>query len=238
MVSGLANSCNEFFCTIGYRLGLNAEGEFVQDDAISKIQMYASMFGLDQDTNLQISESSPHVSDELPIPSSIGQGTHLYTTAQLARYAATIQTRGTSYDLNLLDKVTDSSGNVIEEYSPQIANQSQFSDAIWDDIHEGMRGVIQNNATFSDLPVKLYGKTGTAEESRNRPNHALFIGFSHYGEEQEDIAFAVRIAYGYSSGNAAVAAKDMLSYYYNLEDETEVLTGTADSEGLTTAVTD
>lgn len=238
VVSGLANSCNEFFCTIGYRLGLNAEGEFVQDDAISKIQMYASMFGLDQDTNLQISESSPHVSDELPIPSSIGQGTHLYTTAQLARYAATIQTRGTSYDLNLLDKVTDSSGNVIEEYSPQIANQSQFSDAIWDDIHEGMRGVIQNNATFSDLPVELYGKTGTAEESRNRPNHALFIGFSHYGEEQEDIAFAVRIAYGYSSGNAAVAAKDMLSYYYNLEDETEVLTGTADSEGLTTAVTD
>ena len=238
VVGGLTNSCNVFFCTVGYRLGLNADGEFVQDDAMSKIQMYASMFGLDKETNLQISESSPHVSDELPIPSSIGQGTHLYTTAQLARYAATIQTSGTSYDLNLLDKVTDSSGNVIEEYSPQIANQSQFSDAIWNDIHSGMRGVIQNNATFADLPVELYGKTGTAEESRNRPNHALFIGYSHYGEEEEDIAFAVRIAYGYSSGNAAVVAKDMLNYYYNLEDETEVLTGTADSEGLTNAVTD
>ena len=39
-------------------------------------------------------------------------------------------------------------------------------------------------------------------------------------------------------GNAAVVAKDMLTYYYSLEDETEVITGTADSEGLTSTVTD
>ena len=142
--------------------GLNEAGDFVQDNAMSKIRMYASMFGLDLDTNLQISESSPHVSDELPIPSSIGQGTHLYTTAQLARYAATIQADGISYDLNLLDRVTDSSGNTIREYSPQIAAQSRFSDDIWDAIHEGMRGVIRNNGTFNGFPVELYGKTGTA----------------------------------------------------------------------------
>ena len=108
---------------------------------------------------------------------------------------------------------------------------------IWDDIHEGMRGVIQNNGLFAGFPVELYGKTGTAEESKSRPNHALFMGYSHY-TGQEDIAFAVRIAYGYSSGNAAAAAKDMLSYYYGLEEETQLLTGTADVEGLTNAVTD
>ncbi len=44
---------------------------------------------------------------------------------------------------------------------------------------------------------------------------------------------AIRIPYGYSSTNAAMVAKDILSYYYNLKDETEVLTGTADQEGIT-----
>ena len=195
------------------------------------------MFNLDQKTNLQIPESSPHVSDELAIPSAIGQGTHLYTTSQLARYSLTIRNNGTSYDLNLLDKVTDSTGNLIQEYSPSISKQSQLSEVIWDDIHEGMRGVILNSAEFKDFPVELYGKTGTAQESKNRPNHGLFIGYSHYGNE-EDIAFAIRIAYGYSSGNAKIVAKDMLEYYYNLEEETEILTGTSAQEGISNTVTD
>ena len=63
------------------------------------------MFNLDQKTNLQIPESTPHISDELAIPSAIGQGTHSYTTSQLARYALTIRNNRVSYDLNLLDKV-------------------------------------------------------------------------------------------------------------------------------------
>lgn len=237
IIGGIQNSCNVFFCTIAYRLGLNGANEFVQKDALSKIQTYAQMFNLDQKTNLQIPESTPHISDELAIPSAIGQGTHSYTTSQLARYALTIRNNGVSYDLNLLDKVTDSSGNLLEEFSPQISKQTQLSQVVWDDIHEGMRGVIQISSEFADFPVELYGKTGTAQESKTRPNHALFIGYSHYGEE-EDIAFAIRIAYGYSSTNAKMVAKDMLQYYYNLEDETEVLTGTSAQEGISNTVTD
>lgn len=237
VTGAIQNSCNVFFCTVAYRLGLNENNEFVQSDALSKIQTYAQLFNLDQKTNLQLTESSPHISDELAIPSAIGQGTHSYTTSQLARYAATICNSGTSYDLTLLDKVTDASGKVLQEYSPTISKQTSFSQDIWDDIHEGMRGVIQSSSEFQDFPVELYGKTGTAQESKNRPNHALFIGYSHY-QGQDDIAFAIRIAYGYSSANAKMVAKDVLRYYYNLEDETEVLTGTAAQGGISNTVTD
>ena len=55
-----------------------------------------------------------------------------YTTSQLARYALTIRNNGVSYDLNLLDKVTDSSGNLLEEFSPQISKQTQLSQVVWD----------------------------------------------------------------------------------------------------------
>ena len=97
--------------------------------------------------------------------------------------------------------------------------------------------VARTNTAFKDFPVELYGKTGTAEESKTRPDHALFIGYSHY-ETQEDIAFAIRVAYGYSSSNAAQIARDMLEYYYNLVDEAVLLNGTAATEGLTSTVTD
>lgn len=237
VIGAIENSCNVFLCTTSYLLGLDADGKFNQNAALEKLQEYASLFDLDEKTGVQITESSPHVSDELALPSAIGQGTHQYTTAQLARYAATIYNSGTSYQLNLLDKVTDSDGNTVEEFSPKISRQMNVDEWIWDDIHEGMRRMIQSSGTLQSLPLELYGKSGTAQESESRPNHGLFIGYAQNGG-QEDIAFATRIAFGYSSTNAAVVAKDLLSYYYNLQDETDVLTGSATTGGLTGAHSD
>ncbi len=237
VVDGLRNSCNVFFCTVGYDLGLNENGEFSQAKSLEKIRQFAALFSLDQKTNIQMIESRPQVSDSMAIPSSIGQGTHLYTTTQLARYAGTIYNNGTSYDLNLLQRVTDSSGNILKEYPANVVKETEFADDVWNDIHTGMRGVVENSDIFKDFPVELYGKTGTAEEDKNRPNHALFIGHSSY-ESNKDIAFAIRIAYGYSSTNAAVVAKDMLNYYYALAETSAVITGESATEGLSSTVTD
>lgn len=115
------------------------------------------------------------------LPSAIGQGTHQYTTAQLARYVSTIYNSGTSYELNLLDKVTDSEGNTVEEFSPKVSKQMNVEDWIWEDVHEGMRRMIQSSGTLQSLPLELYGKSGTAQESESRPNHGLFIGYAKNG---------------------------------------------------------
>ncbi len=230
VIGAIANSCNVFLCTTAYNLGLE-NGEFNQSLALEKIRQYAELFGLDEKTGIQITESAPQISDAMPLPSAIGQGTHAYTTSQLARYAATLYNNGTIYELNLLDRVTDSEGNPVEEFSPSIQDQMQLDDWIWEDIHQGMRQMIQGSGVLADLGIELYGKSGTAQESETRPDHGLFIGHSHYGS-QEDIAFAVRIAYGYSSTNAATVVKDVLNYYYGLEDASKVLTGTSAQDDL------
>lgn len=230
VVNGIGKSCNVFFCTVAYRLGLDENQHFSQNLALSKIQQYANMFEMGEKTGIEITESQSQVSTSLPIPSAIGQGTHSYTTAALARYASTLANEGTNYKLSLLDKVTDSAGNTIEEFAPQATSKVELADGTWNLIHEGMGKVIDNIGELSELPIELYGKTGTAQESDIRPNHGLFIGFAH-GKGQEDIAMAIRIPYGYSSTNAAMVAKDMLNYYYNLKDESEVLTDTAEQDG-------
>ena len=70
------------------------------------------MFGLTEKSGVEIEESDPKVSDALSVVSAIGQGTNNFTTAGLARYVTTVANNGTCYDLTLLDKVTDTSGNL------------------------------------------------------------------------------------------------------------------------------
>lgn len=230
IVHAIENSCNVYFCTVAYNLGLDENNNFSQNQSLSKIQQYANMFELGEKTGIEITESKSQVTTSLPIPSAIGQGTHSYTTVALARYAATLANEGTNYSLSLLDKVTDSAGNTVEEFLPQATSKVDLADSTWDIIHEGMDKVADNIEELKNLPIDIYGKTGTAQESDYRPNHGLFIGSAH-GEGQEDISMAIRIPYGYSSTNAAMVAKDILSYYYNLDDESNILTDTAVRQG-------
>ena len=84
--------------------------------------------------------------------------------------------------------------------------------------------------------MEVAGKTGTAQESDKRPDHGLFVGYAPY--DNPSLAFCVRIPFSYTAGNSAVAAKDMMSYYFNLEDEADILTGKASMDGLVSQRTD
>ena len=99
-----------------------------------------------------------------------------------------------------------------------------------------MRQVIENNSYYNNLPVKVAGKTGTAEENKNRANHALFVCYAPYDEPE--IAIATRIAYGYSSSYAAQTTRDIIEYYFDITYEEELITGTASQINVTTTVTD
>lgn len=225
IIGGIQNSCNVFFSNVAYQLGINEEGVWSDSLSLSKLQQYAELYDLDKPSGIEIPEADPQVSDQYAIQSSIGQGTHAYTTTQLARYATTLANEGTSYNISLIDKETDANGNVTKEYSPSIESKVSISTDTWNVIHEGMRAVIEAKADFADFGVTVAGKTGTAQESKSRPSHALFICFAPY--ENPEIAMAVRIGNGYSSTNAVNTAKDILEYYFKLVDASEILTGTA-----------
>ena len=128
--------------------------------------------------------------------------------------------------MSILDKLTDSKGNLIEDYTPEVRNTIDIDNSIWDAIHAGMRSVIEKKQYYKDLAVNVAGKTGTAQEGRNRTNHAVFLSYAPY--ENPEISITVRIAYGYSSDYAAQTARDVYKYYYGLAGEDELLTGTAE----------
>lgn len=225
VTGGIENSCNNYFYEVGYRLG-TVKDRYIPDIGLNKLTKYADMYGLTEKSGIEIEESEPKVSDTDAVRSAIGHGTNNFTTVGLARYVTTIANGGTCYNLTLLDKVTDHNDNVLEDYHAEIRNTIEMDNAYWNAIHTGMRRVVENKAYYNDLSVKVAGKTGTAQENKSRPNHALFMCYAPY--ENPEIAMAIRVANGYTSDYAAQIAKDVVKYYYNLADEEEI-TGTAEA---------
>lgn len=225
VVGALQHSCNYFFFDVAYRLSIDETGRFNAEKGLETLKKYAEMFGLGTVSGVEVTESSPEISDQDSVRSAIGQGTHNYTNVQLARYVTTVANGGTNYNLSVLDKLTDSEGNLIEDYTPSVLSTVNIQSSTWNSVHEGMRAVVENTAAFNGMTIAVAGKTGTAQENKTRANHALFVGYAPY--ENPEIAISIQIANGYTSANAAEIARDIIKYRYNLADTEEVLSGTA-----------
>lgn len=221
---GIRYSCNGFFFEVGYRLGTVGD-TYNSDVGLNKLAKAADLYGLTETSGIEIEEYSPEVSDTDAVRSAIGHGNNNYTTVGLARYVTTIANSGTCYNLTLVDKIEDHNNTLIEDNHAEVRNHIDMDTEYWDIIHAGMRGVVENKRYFSDLDVDVAGKTGTAQENENRPNHALFISYAPY--EEPEISVTVRVAFGYTSDYSAQIAKEVYEYYYGLKDEGDILTGTA-----------
>lgn len=228
---GIQNSCNYFFSEVAHRLSTNNETVVYSTDmGIQIIRKYAAMFGLDRPSGIEISETQPEMTTEDPERSAMGQGTNAYSNIQLSRYVAALANRGTVFELSLLDKMTDSEGNLIEDFTPKESGHIDIADSTWTAVQEGMYAVVHEGsakAIFRDLEVEIAGKTGTAQESNTRANHAFFISYGPYANP--DICVTVNIPYGYSSSNAATVAKNIYRFYYGYTDLDYILnTGALD----------
>lgn len=234
LIDAIKDSCNCYFYEVGFRLGSTGNG-LSNDIGLEKLAKYATMFGLGDKSGLETEESEPEISDETIVPSAIGQGSHNYTVSQIARYVTTIANSGTCYNLSLLDKVADSTGNLVEEYGSTVYNVLDVPQEHMNAIQQGMNAYAMNSTAINDIGISSAGKTGTAEQSVNHPNHALFIGYAPF--ENPEIALAVRIVNGYTSANTASIAADIYKYYFELVDKEEILNGEA-SVGSGTVVGD
>ncbi len=221
-------SCNDYLCEVAYRMGMgNRIGtnmEYMDSKALQTLQNYASLFCLDKKSGVELTESMPHVTDASGIQSAIGQGTHNYATIQIARYINTIATRGNVFSLSLINGITDADG-ILEEQASTLEKHVKLPDSVWETVGQGMEQFAQNNSILKNMELRIAGKTGTAQESKTRPDHALFVGYAP--ADAPEITIAVRIANGYGSSNATAVGKSIFDYYFALENQEDIVTGEA-----------
>ena len=229
IVDAIKVSCNYFFYEAAYRLSIDSSGQYNEQLGLNKIANYASQFGFDGPSGVELPEYNPIISNKDPIRSAIGQGTNGYTAAQLSKYVSTIATKGVSYDLTLLNKIVDKDGKVMINTTPEPTKVlSDIKPSTWSSIQEGMYSVVNvsggsvyNSGLYKDLGFTVAGKTGTSQIRLTVPNNALFLSYAPY--ENPEISIITIIPNGHTSGNAAELTRDIYNLYYNPEKRIELI---------------
>lgn len=225
-IHALEVSCNYFFYELGYRLSITPTGKFDSNLGLERLQKYASMYGFDAPSGLELAEYNPQISGEDSVRSSIGQGTNNYTPSQLARYVTAIANNGTTYNLTILDKVMDVDGTIVLDNKATVYNQLKLKSSTWEQLHKGMYEVVNGERSsidhlFKGFTGKVAGKTGTAQQSLSKPNHALFVSYAPY--EKPEISVVTTIPNGYTSGNSAELASNIYKYYFKADGYKDLL---------------
>lgn len=122
---------------------------------------------------------------------------------------------------HIIKEVIDHNNNTVYKAEPEY-EETGVSRQTLDIIIDGMQRVAQTaegtaDQYFSDFPIKIAGKTGTAEtgkESESSSN-GLFVCFAP--ADDPEIAVAVVIEKGVWGSYTAPVARDILAAYFNLD---------------------
>ena len=57
-MGGIENSCNYFFSEVAHRLSTEADGSYKPEKGLETLKKYATMFGLDRTSGIEISEAT------------------------------------------------------------------------------------------------------------------------------------------------------------------------------------
>lgn len=219
--SALEVSCNYFYYEMGYRLSKNSDGFYDDASGIEKLKKYTQLVGLSGKTGLEIDEADSNQPTQDAVRSSIGQGSNAYTPVQLSRYVSTIANGGTTHELNVVDQVVRSDGTVYFDKIPTVTRTNMINEENLAVVKEGMglvttgsRGTARN--IFKGFPIKIAGKTGTAQQSMTRPDHGVFVGFAPY--DNPEISVVSFVPFGYGSNIPTGMAMEVVGAYYELDE--------------------
>ena len=236
VTQAIQHSCNYFFYQVGYEMSLDASGQYSDSLGISKIQRYASMFGLADKSGVEVPESTPAISSTDAVRTSIGYY-HNFAPIQISRYVTSVANKGTVYNLTIVDKtVNKETGDETDNSATVFNNIDIYSDTQWNAVQKGMYDVVNTsanslNSLYGDLGFKVAGKTGTAQVSLTHPSHGLFISFAPYNSPK--VSVTIVIPNGYASANAAKLAREVYGLYFNDEHKEELLSGDLTSTTVT-----
>ncbi|PJC65785.1 penicillin-binding protein 2 [Candidatus Berkelbacteria bacterium CG_4_9_14_0_2_um_filter_42_30] len=149
---------------------------------------------------------------------SIGQGDVIITPLQLVSAMAAVANGGTLWQPKIVLKITDSNNKTIEEFKPEIIRTNLVDNGKLEIVREGLRDAVTEGSVYllKDLPIKVAGKTGTAQvySNLNKKTNAWFTGFAPYEDPQIAIAIVIEGA-GEGSTAAVPVAKEVFQWYYN-----------------------
>ena len=222
----LAVSCNVYFYEMGRRLGVDTLAKYAKLLGLGEktgIDLYGENYGTVPSTEWKKKAYSenrvaqPEFLLSEHMMAAMGQVFHMDTPIQMASVVQAIANDGVRMKPRLARKIVDSQGNTVKEFAPEVSGTLGVSPDILETVKRGMLRVTSDKIgtaywAFYDFPVKVAGKTGTAQNPLGE-DHAWFVGFAPY--DKPEIALAVVVDQGGSgSAVAAPVARAIFEAYF------------------------
>lgn len=220
----IVESCDVYFYKVALRLGIDAIARYAREFGFGKatgIELGDEKPGLIPTTEWKMKKYHEPWYEGETLISGIGQGAILVTPIQMVNMISAIANGGTLYRPQVVLRVEDVDGNIIEEYPSTVMRRVSVSEKNLELIREALREVVDNPkgtgkaARIKGVPV--YGKTGTAqvinlqlfeeiEKEKEIPiqyrDHAWFVAYTL----QKDLSIAVAVLIQHGGHGAAAAA--------------------------------
>lgn len=223
VVEALAKSCNIFFFELALLLGIDTLERYARDLGFGLTTGLTDIGGesggiFDSREWRRSRNERWNIGDVLSV--AIGQADTQITPLQLANYAAMLANGGFHYRPRLLQSVTDYRGETVYRAEPEVLRRLLYNEETWRVVRQGMEAVTLPGGTAASLrqlPVRLAGKTGTAEtggQGTDRRPHSLFVGYAP--AEAPEIAIAVIVEH-VETGTVVPLVARIISEYYQSE---------------------
>lgn len=212
-------SCNCYFYEVGRLLGIN------------RMNLYCRMFGLGDSTGIELGEQTgslagPDHRADLhglewqatdTIAAAIGQSDNAFTPLQLGVYTSTLVMGGDRYAAHLLYKVRDfTTRRDVLVSKPERLSSFDLPEAHRLSIIEGMEQMVETSGSVSaymkNVPVRVAGKTGTAQTGAGSTENGLFICCAPSRDPEIVVVSVIERAGGGSY--SAMSAGQVLEAYY------------------------
>lgn len=224
VITGLRDSCNFFFYSVGNDLGIDA------------LEKYALNFGLGASTGIELVETKGNMSNARnhydyagaewrigdTLQAAIGQSDSIFTPLQLAEYCACVANSGQRHSASILKSVRSYDfSEQIYERKPEVLSTVESADYNWAAVHQGMYDVLHdpinesNYLCWLDCAWDCAGKTGTAQKGENITNDGIFLCYGPYKDPQ--VAIAVVVERGGSGASVQFIAKQIMDVYINIQ---------------------
>lgn len=196
--SSFAKSCNASFANIGLQLDKSKFADTLEELLFNE---ELPLGIIHNNSHVEVNKDS---TDGDMMQVSIGQGTTGMTPMHLNMITNAIANEGTLMKPYIVDRVENSTGTVIKQFSPS-SYKKLISQQEAESLKELMRGVVEEGTArkLKGLSYTAAGKTGSAEyNSIKEDSHAWFTGFAPADNPQ--ISVTIIIEGAGSGGDFAV----------------------------------
>jgi penicillin-binding protein 2 len=227
---GFGHSSDTYFFTVGGMLGIDRLAYWAKQygfGAPTGIDLPGEVSGIVPSNKWKVDTLGAKVFPGETYQAAIGQGYDAVTPIQLINAYAALANGGKLYQPQVVRQIIGPDGNVVRDFKPKLIHKLKLKSSVLRTMREAARNVVLVRHTYNlvDLPIKVAGKSGTAEfGTRDKfgrlPYHSWFVGFTpkdpYHGSFEKADSQLVVLAFAYDSRTKGNAATEIVKYFFQL----------------------